>query len=116
MKLVSLFGQTNGNFQFKISQYSDGSGSSNDVEYFKSKEDALIYIQNRFDSIQSYNDDHIEIAEKFNLKINETKLSVFRSNKKQSILKNIEKTEQILLNYKQSLDDIEALGKEASNE
>ena len=116
MKLVSLFGMTDGDFQFKISQYSDGSGSSKDVEYFKSKEDALTYIQNRFDSIQSYDDNHLKIAEKFSLKINETKLSVFRSNKKQSILNNIEKAEQILLNYKQSLDDIEALGKEAGNE
>ena len=116
MKLVSLFGLTDGDFQFKISQYSDGSGSSNDVEYFKSKEDALIYIQNRFDSIQSYDDNDLKIAEKFNLKINETKLSVFRSNKKQSILKNIEKTEQALLNYKQNLTDFEALGKEADNE
>jgi len=116
MKLVSLFGQTDGNFQFKISQYSDGSGSSNDVEYFKSKEDALIYIQNRFDSIQSYNDDHLKIAEKFNLKINKTKLSVFISNKKQSILKNIEKTKEALLNYEKSLDDFEALGKEEDDE
>ena len=116
MKLVSLFGQTDGNFQFKISQYSDGSGSSNDVEYFKSKEDAMTYIQNRFDSIQSYDDNHLKIAEKFNLKINETKLSVFRINKKQSILKNIEKAEQTLLNYKKSLDDFEELGKEADNE
>lgn len=116
MKLVSLFGMTDGDFQFKISQYSDGSGSSNDVEYFKSKEDALIYIQNRFDSIQSYNDNHLKIAEKFNLKINDTKLSAFRSNKKQSILENIEKAEQTLLNYKQSLDDLEALGKEVDNE
>lgn len=116
MKLVSLFGQTDGNFQFKISQYSDGSGRSNDVEYFKSKEDALIYIQNRFDSIQSYDDNHLKIAEKFSLKINEIKLSVFRSNKKQSLLKNIEKAEQTLLNYKQNLTDFEALGKEADNE
>ena len=116
MKLVSLFGNTEGNFQFKISQYSDGSGSSNDVEYFKSKEDAMTYIQNRFDSIQSYNDDHLKIAEKFNLKINKTKLSVFRINKKQSILKNIEKTKEALLNYEKSLDDFEALGKEADNE
>lgn len=116
MKLVSLFGQTDGNFQFKISQYSDGSGRSNDVEYFKSKEDALIYIQNRFDSIQSYNDNHLEIAEKFNLKINKTKLSAFRINKKQSIIKNIEKAEQTLLDHKKILDDFEALGKEADNE
>lgn len=116
MKLVSLFGLTNGDFQFKINQYSDGSGSSNDVEYFKSKEDAMTYIQNRFDSIQSYDDSHLKIAEKFNLKINETKLSVFRINKKQSILKNIEKAEQTLLNYKKSLDDFEELGKEADNE
>lgn len=116
MKLVSIYGKTDGDFQFQISKYWDGSGSSNDVEYFKSKEDALIYIQNRFDSIQSYNDNHLEIAKKFNLKINETKLSVFRSNKKQSILKNIEKTEQALLNYKQNLTDFEALGKEADNE
>lgn len=116
MKLVSLFGRTDGDFQFKISEYSDGSGSSKDVEYFKSKKDALTYIQNRFDSIQSYDDNHLKIAEKFNLRINETKLSAFRNNKKQSILKNIEKAEQTLLNYKQSLDDFKALGKEADDE
>ena len=116
MKLVSLFGNTEGNFQFRINEYSDGSGSSKDIEYFKSKDDALVYIQNRFDSIQSYDDKHLKIAEKFNLKINKTKLSVFRSNKKQSILKNIEKTKEALLNYEKSLDDFEALGKEADDE
>lgn len=116
MKLVSLFGNTEGNFQFKINEYSDGSGSSKNIEYFKSKDDALIYIQNRFDSIQSYDDGHLKIAEKFNLKINKTKLSVFRSNKKQSILENIEKTKEALLNYEKILDDFEALGKEADDE
>lgn len=116
MKLVSLFGRTDGDFQFNISQYSDGSGSSKDVEYFKSKEDALIYIQKRFDAIGSYNDNHLKIAEKFSLKINESKLSAFRANKKLTILKNIKEAEQRLLDCNQCLADFEALGKEADDE
>lgn len=106
MRLVSLFGKSNGCFQFRINKYSDGSGSSNDVEYFKSKEDALIYIQNRFNSIKSYDDYHLDIAKKFNLTLDAEKLSILKSKQRESILRDIENTRKNLEDYENRLDQL----------
>lgn len=106
MKLVSLFGKTNGDFEFRINKYYDGSGSYNKVEYFKSKEDALIYMQNRFDNIDAYKEHHLDIAKKFDLKVNDSKLAAFKDIKRQSILKNIENKSKELSDYQEQLNQL----------
>lgn len=106
MRLVSLFGKTNGDFEFRISNYSDGSGSSNTIEYFKSKEDALVYMQNRFDNIDTYQEYHLDIAKKFDLKVSESKLAAFKESKKRSILKSIENKSKELSDYQKQLKQL----------
>lgn len=106
MKLVSIYGEADGNFQFRINQYSDGSGNSKDVEYFKSKEDALVYMQNRFNSIDAYREYHLDIAKKFNLKVSEPKLAAFNESRKRTILKNIEDTSKTLSYYQEQLNQL----------
>lgn len=85
MRLLSLFGRSDGSLVFRINDYSDGSGSDKDVVFFKSKEEALIFIQIEFDNEQKYNDSNLKIAEKFNLKLNEDKLNAYNDEKRSSI-------------------------------
>lgn len=45
-KLISLFGKSNGDLQWNINRYSDGSGNYTAIIPFKSYEDALEYCKN----------------------------------------------------------------------
>lgn len=85
MRLLSLFGRSDGSLVFRINDYSDGSGSDKDVVFFKSKEEALVFIQKEFDNEQKYNDSNLKIAERFNLKLNEYKLNAYNDEKRLSI-------------------------------
>lgn len=104
MKLVSIYGKTDGDFQFQISKYWDGSGTTNNVEYFKSKEDAMLFIQRKFDCLDLYDESHIKIAEKFNLVVDDEKVAKLKNSRRESILKNIEKQKETLKSYQEALD------------
>lgn len=78
MRLLSLFGRSDGSLTFRINDYSDGSGSDKDVEFFNSKETALKHIQNEFDKIDDYSNAYLDIANKFNLVINKDKLKKYK--------------------------------------
>ncbi len=44
VKLVSMLGRSDGQLDFRLSQYSDGSGSHDNVRFFDSKDDASDYM------------------------------------------------------------------------
>lgn len=90
MRLLSLFGKSDGNLLFKVNDYSDGSGSDKDVMFFKSKEEGLIYAQNEFQKIEKYGESDLKNAEKFNLKVDEEKLKSYIQSVSNSIDKQIE--------------------------
>lgn len=50
-KLISLFGNSNGNLTWNINRYSDGSGSWQEVEFFNTEEDAKIFIQKKLNQM-----------------------------------------------------------------
>ncbi|MDV3568174.1 hypothetical protein CMU71_14875 [Elizabethkingia anophelis] len=89
MRLLSLFGKSDGSLMFRINDYSDGSGSDRDVVFFKSKEEALKFIQNDLDDIKKYNDCHLKTAEKYNLKLDDEKLSAYNDEKRSSVEKQV---------------------------
>ncbi len=45
LKLLTLFGKSDGNLEFRINHYSDGSGSNTRIFPFLSHEDAIAYIR-----------------------------------------------------------------------
>ncbi|WP_284464863.1 hypothetical protein [Chryseobacterium sp.] len=106
MRLLSLFGRSDGSIVFKINEYSDGSGSDKEVEFFKSKEDALLFIHNEFEELKNYNYNHIETAKKFNLKLNPEKLKAYNDDKKSSIEKQIKEAENRLSILNNDLKEI----------
>ncbi|MDV3537873.1 hypothetical protein CMU94_01895 [Elizabethkingia anophelis] len=89
MRLLSLYGKSDGSLVFRINDYSDGSGSDKDVLFFKSKEEALKFIQNEFDNIKKYNDYHLKAATEFNLKLDDEKLSAYNDDKRSAIEKQV---------------------------
>ncbi len=89
MRLLSLFGRSDGSLVFRINDYSDGSGSDKDVVFFKSKEEALTFMQIEFDKLDKYSDDHLKTAEKFSLKVDAGKLKFYDAAKRANIERQI---------------------------
>lgn len=94
-KLVTLFGRSNGRLEWRISEYSDGSGGSTRIEMCFSHEEALSICQKYIDEMQKSRPtrDYREVAEKYNLKLNDEYLSNFKKNQTNSIEKSIKANE-----------------------
>lgn len=107
MRLVSIYGNSEGCFDFKINDYGDGSGNDTSLLYFKSKEDALKHIQNEFDLFEKYNDMHIDIAKEFNLRIDEVKFKAYNDSIKEDITKYIKEYKSKVKEYEEKLKNID---------
>ncbi len=106
MRLLSLYGSSNGDVTFRISDYHDGSGSDKKVFFFKSKEDALFFLQSEFDKKEKYEYYDIENAKIHNLKLDEVKLLAYKENKKNGILEQITKQNKVLEDLHSNLEQI----------
>lgn len=106
MRLLSLYGGSDGNLQFKVNTYSDGSGRDSDVEFFKSEEEGLLFLQNEFDKTKEYSENNLEFAEKYNLKLDEEKLKEYNNSRKERINKYIEEAQKKLEDYKKEYESI----------
>lgn len=72
LKLVTLFGRANGNIQWKINQYSDGSGSYYNIYPCRSMDDAKSLIETLMPdriSERGINDSMIKTKNKYNLSV-----------------------------------------------
>lgn len=107
MRLVSIYGNSEGCFDFKINSYGDGSGNDTSLLYFKSKEDALKHIQNEFDLLEKYNDRHIDIAKEFNLRVDEVKFKAYNDSIKESIIKQIKEYQSKVAKYETKLKNLD---------
>lgn len=109
MRLLSLYGKDDGSLQFRVNDYYDGSGSNKDVEFFKSKEDALLFMQNEFYKVAEYNENILETAKKYNFTLDTEKLENFKNKKKESINKSILNVESQIEKYKKEIENINQL-------
>lgn len=109
LRLVSIFGRTDGELEFRRNDYSDGSGSWRTVIPCETKEEALEILKNRFfDKLdeKGANNYLLKTAEKYNLEIPEDILKVYRDKQKEQVLNNIKHQEEILEKYKEQLENI----------
>lgn len=109
MRLLSLFGKSDGSLVFSINDYSDGSGSDKDVLFFKSKKEGLKFIQNEFDEVEKYNSYHLGTAEKFKLKINKEKLKIYINEASKNFDKNIESYKAQIKKEQEKIDLLKQL-------
>ena len=96
MRLLSLFGESDGSFDFRISRYSNGTGSEEKVLFFKSKEEALRYIQNKLDNKSEYTDRDLKDIDNFSLKFDIGKYNKYQDKLIEYSLKHIEELETSL--------------------
>lgn len=94
MRLLSLYGKSDGSLVYRINTYSDGSGSDKDVEFFKTREAGLTFMQNKLNAIKEYSDTNIKIAKDFNLILDEEKLTQFYKKKQEYLIKQIEELDK----------------------
>lgn len=47
LKLLTLFGKSDGDLNFRINRYSDGSGSNEDIEFFETEDECIEYIREK---------------------------------------------------------------------
>lgn len=108
MRLLSLFGKSDGSLTFRINEYSDGSGTDKDVMFFNSKETALLFVQNEFDKLNEYCGSDFKTAEKFNLKLDNEKVKIYNDKRKTSIEKQVKELEDRLTGLNNDLNALES--------
>lgn len=117
LRLISLFGETNGDLSYHVGSYSDYSGSSNKILVYKYYDSAVLELKEIIENLESYNQDNIDEAEKHKIKLDPTKVLEFMNKKFKSFdttiadLENSLKTkkeerETFLLNMEKTLKNI----------
>lgn len=106
MRLLSLFGDSKGDLTFKINDYSDGSGSDKPVYFFKSKGDALFFMQLEFDKIKEYGVSDIKNAKECGLVIDETKVDAYKERERKSVLNQISQANKNIEDLNSKLEKI----------
>jgi len=107
LRLVSIFGRTDGELEFRRNDYSDGSGSWRTVIPCETKEEALELLKERFTAKvieQGVNQYLLKTAEKYNLEIPSEPMKKYNDNLKDSIFKNIKRQEEQIEKYKAQLE------------
>lgn len=107
LRLLSLYGDSKGNLQFRVSDYSDGSGSQKTVAFFRSREAGIAYMQQYIDSVKEYNLNHIDMAKEYGLSLDVDKVAEYNRKRRKSILNSIQSCEANLAKYKERLKEFE---------
>lgn len=106
MRLLSLYGKSNGDISFRVNDYSDGSGSDKIVFFFKSKDEALTFLQSEFDRLEKYEYYDLKNADTHGLKLDEAKLEDYKEKQRVSILEQITKAKTVLEDLNSKLEQI----------
>ena len=106
MRLISLYGKSNGDFEYGINDYFDGSGSDKEVMFFKSKQDAIDFMQSEIDKLDAYTKTHIDASQKYGLKLNDAILLKQKKKQAKGIKEDIENMEKNLARRKAELSEI----------
>lgn len=110
IKLCSVMGKSDGILEYRIHQYSDGSGSSyNKVSPFTNLEDALDYIKKRAEYAidkNRFSDKDYKACIDMGILFSEEYKEKYRSQAKEKSCKEIERQEDIIEKAKKCLNEI----------
>lgn len=95
IKLISLFGRSNGSLVYKLNQYYDGSGSSREVKLIRTDEELAQYYTDKvkeiFENNPSYiNMSHIEVAKRYGGIVAQEVVDIAFAKKVESLKANLE--------------------------
>lgn len=105
LKLLSVFGKTDGDLQYKMNQYYDGSGSWYNVHPCKTFEEALLILKDKFFVLleKGLNDSLLKASAKYSIVIPQEKMNEYNAKKKANILSAIEIHKKHLEDYNKAL-------------
>lgn len=103
MKLISLFGGSGGDLQWKIHSYSDGSGGSECFIPAKSHENAVEILSNYINSQDKISSYHFAAIGKYGIAINPEKLKEYKDGLEESALALVDRLEKDLIKAKESV-------------
>lgn len=101
MRLLSLYGKTDGNLEYALHQYPEGSSTETIIIPFKSYDSALSELINIITNKDKLEDRDFEASKKFNIKLDGDKLKSYYQSKINSELR-------IFDNYKKKMEKANA--------
>lgn len=106
LRLVSIFGKTDGNLSYKMNEYYDGSGSSSVIYPCKSKEEAVILLRTRLvEKMQKgLTDSQLKTALLYEVEIPEHILEAYKAKKRENIQSNLDRAKKSVSDYKKELE------------
>lgn len=110
IKLLSLFGRSNGSLVYKMSQYYDGSGGSREVILIRTDEELAQYYTNKVKAIYEKNPNyismsHINVAKKYGGIVAQDIIETAQAVKVESLKSNIEEHKKKFEASTKELDD-----------
>lgn len=105
MRLLSLYGDSEGKLSYQIDEYCYGGGESKLVTFFRNKKSALSFLQDKIDEKEEYTSDYIEMAHEYGLKLDKKKLDAYNNKDRQYIINNIKDLEKRLEDAKKDLEN-----------
>lgn len=105
LRLLSIFGRDNGSLNFELYKYSDGSGGEETFTPFTNYEDALSKF---IESVKTHsiNQEIINIAKKYNITLDDQKVSEWRDQKKQDIEREIKNKNMLIAKLEAELETL----------
>lgn len=104
-KLLTLLGNSKGELEFRISQYSDGSGNwdKRECNFFNTKEEAQSFAKDMLKSMK-ISIEVIKQAEEWGVELDKNDVAEFNENRRESYIKSLKEHEQRVKEYKALID------------
>lgn len=105
MRLLSLYGSSDGKLSYQIDEYNYGGASDKPVMFFRNKKSALSFLQDKIDEKEEYTSYYIDMAHEYGLKLDKKKLDAYNNKNRQYIINNIKDLEKRLEDAKKDLEN-----------
>jgi len=89
-KLLCLHGRSNGDLEWHLYEYSDGSGGSHEAFPYRSYEEALERVRRELGAMEEINQYDVKSAEKYGAALNPAALLKYRERKRKDLAETIE--------------------------
>lgn len=94
LKLLTLFGNSNGNLTWELNNYKDGSGYNRQVIPCTSLEEAKIELGNFINGLDEISDEIIGIAQRYEIEIKKELLEKYKQDRRRQLMKKIEENKK----------------------
>ena len=108
LRLLSVFGNTEGDLCYRMNQYRDGSGSWSDIHPFSTKEEALSFLKEQFDEKIKIRltDKLVKLSKEYGFEIPNDIMEKYKSEQRKGIQRHIDDNEKRLADLRNQLSSI----------